>query len=124
VPSNTHAQFSSKDTVQPHTPSVQSSLQDTVKSTTPNSCMSRAELSRTRCGRRVNFPSRPADYEESTVRVHNTNKADRIACARTGWEVQYVTGRVEDKCRRACKDLLSQSTINIPAAWHGFVFND
>ncbi|KAM3170954.1 hypothetical protein ACTXT7_017579, partial [Hymenolepis weldensis] len=35
------------DTVQPSTVSVQSSLQDTVKSTTANSCMSRSELSHT-----------------------------------------------------------------------------
>ncbi|KAM3186253.1 hypothetical protein ACTXT7_004710 [Hymenolepis weldensis] len=49
------------------------------------------------------------------VGVHKANKADRIACARTGWKVRYVTGRVEDKCRRAWRDLLSQSVINISA---------
>ncbi|VUZ51838.1 unnamed protein product, partial [Hymenolepis diminuta] len=58
-PSNTRAQSFSKDATQPYTPSVQSSLQDTVESTTPPS---RSELSRTRCSRRVNFPSRLADY--------------------------------------------------------------
>ncbi|VDL62522.1 unnamed protein product [Hymenolepis diminuta] len=56
--SNTHAHPS----IQPSTPSLQSSLQDTVQSTTPPPCMSRSELSRTRCGRRVNFSSRLADY--------------------------------------------------------------
>ncbi|VUZ42812.1 unnamed protein product [Hymenolepis diminuta] len=59
---NTRAQSSSKDITQPFTPSVQSSLQDTVESTTPPSCISRSELCRTRCGRRVSFPSRLADY--------------------------------------------------------------
>ncbi|KAM3179121.1 hypothetical protein ACTXT7_001168 [Hymenolepis weldensis] len=65
-------------------PLPQSSLhsKDTVKSTTPNSCMSRSELSHTRCGRRVNFPSRLADYRSSNALggeyrgVHNANKAD------------------------------------------------
>ncbi|KAM3173837.1 hypothetical protein ACTXT7_011769 [Hymenolepis weldensis] len=52
----TCAQSSSKDTVQPST------LQDTVKSATPPSCMSRPELSRTRCGRGVTLPSRLDEY--------------------------------------------------------------
>ncbi|VUZ47422.1 unnamed protein product, partial [Hymenolepis diminuta] len=60
-PSYTRALFSSEYTIQPSTPSVQSSLQDTVESTSPPSCMSRSELSRTCCGRRVNIPSRLAD---------------------------------------------------------------
>ncbi|VUZ49099.1 unnamed protein product [Hymenolepis diminuta] len=50
------------DNVQPSASPVQSSLHDTVKSTTPPSCASRHELSRTRCGRRVALPSRLADY--------------------------------------------------------------
>ncbi|VUZ44368.1 unnamed protein product, partial [Hymenolepis diminuta] len=41
---------------------AQSSSKDTVQSTTPPPCMSRSELSRNRCGRRVNFPSQLADY--------------------------------------------------------------
>ncbi|VUZ40853.1 unnamed protein product [Hymenolepis diminuta] len=40
--------FSSKDAIQPSTPSRQSSPQDAVQSTTPPSWMSRSELSRTR----------------------------------------------------------------------------
>ncbi|KAM3183231.1 hypothetical protein ACTXT7_010753 [Hymenolepis weldensis] len=66
---NTHniLASSSKDTVQPSTPSVQSSFQDTVKSTTPPSSMSRSELSRIRCGRRVTFPSRLAEYRSSNA---------------------------------------------------------
>ncbi|KAM3180908.1 hypothetical protein ACTXT7_015392, partial [Hymenolepis weldensis] len=56
--------------------------------------------------------------------AHKANKADRITCARTGWKVHYVIGRVENKRGRACRDLLSQSAIKIPAAQCGFVFND
>ncbi|VDL44772.1 unnamed protein product [Hymenolepis diminuta] len=52
------------DNVQPPASPVQSSAQDTVKSTTPPSCTSRPELSRTRCGRRVTLPSRLADYAQ------------------------------------------------------------
>ncbi|VDL59470.1 unnamed protein product [Hymenolepis diminuta] len=43
-----NAVFSSKDAIQPSTPSRQSSPQDAVQSTTPPSWMSRSELSRTR----------------------------------------------------------------------------
>ncbi|KAM3185471.1 hypothetical protein ACTXT7_006278 [Hymenolepis weldensis] len=56
--------------------------------------------------------------------VHKANKTDQIMCARTDWEMRYVTGRVENKCRRTCRDLLSQSVIKIPAAQRGFVFKD
>ncbi|VUZ49861.1 unnamed protein product [Hymenolepis diminuta] len=53
----------SKDTVQPSTPSAQSSLEDAVTSTTPPSCMSRSELSRTRCGEELPFlPDWPNMY--------------------------------------------------------------
>ncbi|VUZ57080.1 unnamed protein product [Hymenolepis diminuta] len=55
------------DAIQPSTPSLQFSLQDTIQSTTPPSCMSQSELSRTRCGRRVNFPSRLADYVQQLI---------------------------------------------------------
>ncbi|KAM3171702.1 hypothetical protein ACTXT7_016090 [Hymenolepis weldensis] len=48
--------------------------------------------------------------------VHKANKADRITCARTGWKVRYVTGRIENKCGRACRDLLNHLAIKIPAA--------
>ncbi|KAM3172627.1 hypothetical protein ACTXT7_014157 [Hymenolepis weldensis] len=48
--------------------------------------------------------------------VHKVNKADRIKCARTGWKVRYVTGRIENKRGRACRYLLSQSALKIPAA--------
>ncbi|KAM3177678.1 hypothetical protein ACTXT7_004060 [Hymenolepis weldensis] len=69
--------------------------------------------------------SLPEKYSDKYVyEAHNANKADRITCARTGWKVRYVTGHVEDKCRRACRDLLSQSVINISAVYRGFVFND
>ncbi|VUZ54273.1 unnamed protein product, partial [Hymenolepis diminuta] len=56
--------------------------------------------------------------------VHNANKADRTTCAGTFWEVRYVTGRIENRCGRVCRDLLNQSAIKIPGAQHGFVFND
>ncbi|KAM3171610.1 hypothetical protein ACTXT7_016283 [Hymenolepis weldensis] len=90
-------------TVQPYTVSVQSSLHDTVKSTTANSFMSRSKLFRTRCSRKVNFLSRLADYRsnsdigEEHCGVHKTNKADRITCAKIGWKVWYVTGGAENK---------------------------
>ncbi|VUZ45032.1 unnamed protein product, partial [Hymenolepis diminuta] len=35
-----------------------------------------------------------------------------------------VIGRVENKRGRVCRDLLNRSAIKIPAAQHGFVFND
>ncbi|VUZ44981.1 unnamed protein product [Hymenolepis diminuta] len=35
-----------------------------------------------------------------------------------------VTGCVENKCVRVCRDLLNQSAIKIPAPQHGIVFND
>ncbi|KAM3175414.1 hypothetical protein ACTXT7_008560 [Hymenolepis weldensis] len=56
-------------------------------------------------------------YDRQKIRgVHKANKADRITCARTGWKVRYVTGRIENKRGRACRDLLCQSVIKIPAA--------
>ncbi|KAM3178634.1 hypothetical protein ACTXT7_002190 [Hymenolepis weldensis] len=48
--------------------------------------------------------------------VHKANKADRITYARTSWKVRYVTGCIENKRGHACRDLLSQSAIKIPAA--------
>ncbi|VUZ55251.1 unnamed protein product, partial [Hymenolepis diminuta] len=57
--------------------------------------------------------------------VHNANKADRITCARARHEkCEHVTGRVVIKHGRVCRDLSNQSAIKIPAAQHGFVFND
>ncbi|KAM3171383.1 hypothetical protein ACTXT7_016728 [Hymenolepis weldensis] len=53
---------------------------------------------------------------ENACGVRNANKADRITCARTGWKVPYVTGRVEDKRGRVCRGHLNQSAINTPAA--------
>ncbi|VUZ42436.1 unnamed protein product, partial [Hymenolepis diminuta] len=35
-----------------------------------------------------------------------------------------VAGCVKNKRGRVCRDLLSQSAIKIPAAQHGFLFND
>ncbi|VUZ41579.1 unnamed protein product, partial [Hymenolepis diminuta] len=57
--------------------------------------------------------------------VHNANKTDWITCARTHHgKCGHVTGHVEIKRGRVCRDLPNQSAIKIPAAQHGFVFND
>ncbi|KAM3185969.1 hypothetical protein ACTXT7_005317 [Hymenolepis weldensis] len=98
LPSNTLAQ-TSKDTVQPSTPSAQSPLEDNVNSTIPTSFISRSKISRTRFDRRLSIDT----LEEEYCGVHNGIIVDQGALRALEHSGKYRRGtdRVAVKCERA-----------------------